>query len=81
MYHRELWKDTDVRCPFYISDDTGMRSISCEGFDDGVKTRTHFRTIEMKNNHMGRYCVSRYASCPVYKCTVENRYGETEEKL
>ncbi len=71
------WTDADVRCPFYISDDETGRSICCEGYDRGVDTVSRFRSLALKDRHMGRYCTGRFERCPVYGCTYDCKYRDT----
>ena len=70
------WTDADVRCPFYISDDQSGRSISCEGYGKGVEAVSRFRTLELKDRHMGLYCTGRFERCPVYGCTYDCKYRD-----
>lgn len=72
--YKELWNAFDVRCPFYISDDRPSCSLTCEGYSDGLKLTTKFRSIAQKNIHMGQYCVSKYENCPVAHLVQETRY-------
>ena len=74
-YKKELWTSADVRCPLNKSTDNPKRSISCEGFTDWSKTTTEFSSIPMKNDHMGRFCASKYESCPIYSMVVETKYS------
>lgn len=71
-----LWTDADVCCPFYICDINEERCIRCEGYDKGIDTVSLFRSLALKDRHMGRYCVGRYRDCPVYRCTYEAKYAE-----
>ena len=75
-YRKESWTDADVRCPFYISEDKAACSISCEGFEKGVKTLSRFRSRPHKDRHMGAFCVGEYEQCPVYRCTYASRYAD-----
>lgn len=80
MTNRKLnWSAADVRCPFFISEDRKMRSISCEGYQEGVCSVSRFQSLEKKNSHMGRLCAGRFQRCPVYKCTYESRYADELE--
>ena len=70
------WTEADVRCPFYISDSREKRSLSCEGFGDDCGIQLRFRRLELREKHMGAFCVNRYSQCPVYKCVYESKYRE-----
>lgn len=74
-YRKEVWTDADVRCPFYVSDTREGRSITCEGCMDDSSVTTKFRTLERKDRHMGRYCVCRFETCPIYRCTYDSKYA------
>ena len=71
-----LWKDADVRCPFYIAVDRTARSIRCEGFGSGIDTFSRFRSLALEERHMGCYCVGRFEDCPVYRCTYASKYAD-----
>ena len=73
---RTRWTDADVRCPFYIADDRRARSISCEGYDMGVEAVSRFRSLALKDQHMGDYCVKDFECCPVYRCTYRCKYAD-----
>ena len=73
---KEGWTDADVKCPFYISDSRMGRSVSCEGFEDDMNAVMRFRTLEQREKYMGVYCVSRFESCPQYRCVYGCKYGE-----
>ncbi len=75
-YKRITWTDADVRCPFYISDERGGRSIRCEGYGEGVEAVSRFRSLKLKDKHMGLYCTGRFESCPVYGCTYDCKYRD-----
>lgn len=75
-YSKICWTDADVKCPFYRADDREQRTISCEGFAAGTDTVSKFGTLRQRDKHMGTYCVEKYESCPVYRCTYECKYKE-----
>ena len=75
-YKKLCWTDADVRCPFYLSDERTARTIRCEGFGAGIDSVSRFRSLELKDRHMGRYCVGRFEDCPVYRCTYDCKYSE-----
>ena len=69
--YRESWTDADVQCPFYICDDRHLRTVTCEGFGDDFSNILRFRDNTGRNRHMGRYCVSGYTMCPVFRAANE----------
>ena len=66
-YRKLCWEAADVRCPFYKKDSREERSIRCEGFEKGCLVESRFQSLPQRERRMGRYCVSRYEDCPVYK--------------
>lgn len=79
-YKKLGWTAANVRCPFYIKDSRENKSISCEGHTEGCIEDSRFKNIELKEKHMGCYCVGRYEACPVYKSTYEAKYREEGDK-
>ena len=79
-YKKLCWTMADVKCPFYIKDSRQERSISCEGFDTDSTVVTRFKNLEMREKHMGRYCVARFQLCPVYRGTYDTKYREDGEE-
>lgn len=75
-YKKEHWTASDVRCPFYISDDRTERCISCEGYGEGTVVRSRFKSLAQREKHMGAYCVGRYERCPMYRCTYGAKYDD-----
>ncbi len=75
-YKKQSWTDADVRCPFYVSDSRSARSICCEGYEKGVDAVSRFRSLTLRDRHMGRYCVGRFEDCPVYRCTYASKYAD-----
>lgn len=75
-YKKLSWTDADVLCPFYVSDSRSSRSISCEGYETGVEALSRFRSLALRDRHMGRYCAGRFESCPLYRCTYANKYAD-----
>lgn len=75
-YKKLCWTMADVKCPFYKKDSRQERSISCEGFDEGSTVETRFKNLELREKHMGRFCVGHFQSCPIYKSTYDSKYRE-----
>ena len=61
--------DQDVRCPFYTKSDNA--SISCEGVEDHMSTKSIFRAEsgallrEDKERYMIKFCNSDYEKCRI----------------
>ena len=75
-FKKIVWKDADVRCPFYLSGSKEERSIRCEGFETGMDTVSRFRSLSLKDKHMGSYCVGKFEDCPLYRCTYGCKYAD-----
>ena len=75
-YKKISWTDADVRCPFYISDDRAARSICCEGYSAGVNAVSRFRSLALRDRHMGCYCTGSFEKCPVYRSTYGCKYAD-----
>lgn len=75
-YKKLCWTEADVQCPFYLSDDRESRSITCEGCCVGQRLTSRFRTLQLREKHMGRFCVSDFTRCPLYRCTYANKYED-----
>jgi len=75
-YRKEHWRDSDVKCPFYISDSRQERSVRCEGYAEGASVISRFSSLQAREKHMGAYCVGRYERCPLYKCTYGAKYDD-----
>ena len=75
-YRKEYWKESDVKCPFYISGDRDKRSLRCEGYAEGTSVTSSFKSLAAREKHMGSYCVGRYERCPMYQCTYGAKYDD-----
>lgn len=73
---KEFWGDADVKCPFYISDNKAEKSVSCEGFGESMRATFKFSSLQQRERHMGVYCVNRFETCPMYRCTYNCKYRE-----
>ena len=66
------WKQVDVKCPFYISDD-GSEHITCEGIVKDSNIKLLHSTKSGFDSQMDVYCCNRYESCPVF-CMLMEKY-------
>lgn len=76
MSKKLYWTEADVRCPFYVSHAHKERCISCEGFGAGINVTEVFKNTESMDHHMGVFCAGRYESCPMFRCTYDNKYAD-----
>lgn len=75
-YKKIRWTELDVRCPFYRSDEGEGRCISCEGIVEGMDSISRFRSMALKDRHMGLYCVAAYEHCPMYRSIYASKYAD-----
>lgn len=75
-YNKLFWTASEVRCPFYISDDRRAITISCEGYADGVTVVSKFKDLDKKHQHMGKCCVKKFQHCPIYRGTYMSKYAD-----
>jgi hypothetical protein len=73
---KQEWTEADVLCPFYISNSRDERSIRCEGYGKGVESVSRFRSLKLRDKHVGLYCAGRFERCPVYRCTYNCKYRD-----
>lgn len=70
-YKKLSWTESDVKCPFFISESRETRSVRCEGCFKGMRIQIMFRSIRARDSFMGRHCctLSGYPGCPYYRLT------------
>lgn len=64
------WKQVDVKCPFYISDD-GRRAITCEGIVKKSNLKLQHSTRSGFDKQMEVFCCARYECCEIYRMLME----------
>lgn len=67
------FRQVDVQCPFYKSDD-GRSGITCEGFGDA---RSLIQTYRYKADYVKQmevFCCERYKKCEVYRVLMATKY-------
>ena len=71
------YKDKDVKCPFYITQD--CKKIHCEGFLNNSYLHIAFEIKMSKDVFMEKYCNSlpSYLKCPLYP-VIAKRFEEEE---
>lgn len=60
------FRQIEVKCPFYRSDD-GVRRIVCEGIVDDSSTALNFVYKRDYETQMSVFCCEHYAKCEVYR--------------
>lgn len=59
----------DVKCPFYVKNDSKSRRIFCEGFCNSLNLSLNFGKYKRAyREYKADYCDSfSYQECPIYK--------------
>ena len=70
------YRQVDVRCPFYRSDD-GRRRIICEGIVDGCSLSLTYQRKDEYEKQMRIFCCEHYRKCEVYRILKE-KYDEED---
>ena len=73
------YRQTDVLCPFYMTDD-GKNRISCEGIGNGSSLTSYFRTRSEYARQLEVFCCEHYARCEISRAIME-KYTDGEDKL
>lgn len=71
------YKQVDVLCPFYHSDD-GKHRIICEGVVDHGNLTLFFNRKSEYNQHITHLCSESYSECEVNKMLMQ-KYEEDDE--
>lgn len=67
--------DADVLCPFYHSDDRGMRMI-CEGIYEGGTITHRFPNYEAMKQQKRIFCCCAFQKCEWHKTLMQSKYEE-----
>lgn len=70
------YRQIDVRCPFYKTDD-GKKRITCEGIIDGSSLNLIYRRKKDYETQITVFCCEHYKKCEVYRMLME-KYDEEE---
>lgn len=65
------YKQSVVKCPFYISDITQPPNLFCEGIEKDNTIALRFRKNENKNHYMDTFCIADYSRCKIFKLVNE----------
>lgn len=71
MSRPEPWDAAEVKCPFYLT--SWKKGVVCEGFIEGTRAETLFRTSRMKKEYMHARCDDNFKECPVFQ-NAEKKY-------
>lgn len=70
------YRQIEVRCPFYQSDD-GKRRIICEGIVDGSTISVNYRRRSDLQKQISIFCSCNYEKCEIHRMLME-KYKEEE---
>lgn len=75
------YEDYHVVCPFYRHEE--QQKIFCDGFTEGTRIRTWFRSNELKSIHKKNFCVKvdNYVNCPLYPAISKQYEEEKDEQV
>ena len=71
------YRQVEVRCPFYQSDD-GKRRIVCEGVVDGSTIAVNYRRRSDLQKQISIFCAKQYQNCEIYRMLMRDKYKEEE---
>lgn len=77
MASYDSWKDADMECCFFRTQNKSARRVGCEGFLPRSTIIHTFRRQKDFDVHLARYCAANYAQCPYYKALMKEKYDET----
>ena len=69
------YRQIEVRCPFYRSDN-GKRRIICEGIVDGSTISVTYRGRTDLQKQISIFCACRYENCEIYRMLMNEKYKE-----
>ena len=69
------YRQIEVRCPFYQSDDD-KRRIICEGIVDGSTIAVNYRRRADLQKQISIFCSKRYENCEIYRMLMNEKYEE-----
>ena len=67
------FKQVDVQCPFYKSDD-GKQKIVCEGFGNALNLTQSYTYKAEYERQMEVFCCRSYRKCEVYRLLMDTKY-------
>lgn len=72
------WRQADIVCPFYKSDD-GKAKIICEGPIDKSRLSITFGTRRDYDAQIDIFCCQHYDKCEIYRMVYQAKYDEGEK--
>ncbi len=75
-FRKMRWDEASVRCPFYLNHGSKEPRICCEGCVEGAELVSRFRSLSLREKHMGLYCAGKFERCPVYRCVYAEKYDD-----
>lgn len=72
----KMFRSKDIRCPYYLFETPQL--IHCSRLLDSIFPGLSFSDRAKHKRYRERYCQSCYADCPLYRCLLESRCGESD---
>lgn len=70
------WKDADIRCPFFRTQNRSKRRVGCEGYLPRSTIIHTFRRQRDFDSHLTRFCAADYEQCPYYRALMKEKYDD-----
>lgn len=74
----ESWREKNIRCPFFQSEDGRRHKIICEGLGDARSISWNFANEDERQRirQIEVFCQGRYENCELYRTIQESKYGD-----
>lgn len=72
------WKNADMRCPFFRTQNSQARRVGCEGLLPRSTISHTFQRQREFDAFLSQFCAGRYQQCPYYKTLLKEKYNENE---
>ncbi|MBR5342590.1 MAG: hypothetical protein IK149_01690 [Oscillospiraceae bacterium] len=70
------WKNADMRCCFFRTQNKEAKRIGCEGFFERSTITHTFRRKKEFDEQLTEYCAGDYEKCPYYRVLEIEKYSE-----
>ena len=57
----------DIKCPFYMNDNSKTCKLTCEGIPPGSTISSHFLNGAALREQISRRCAGEYEGCPWFR--------------
>ena len=70
------WKNADMKCCFFRTQNKKKRHIGCEGYFPRSIIDHTFRRQKDFNIHLAQFCAADYQQCPYYRALIQEKYED-----